>query len=216
MVLRGGQLVEETSEGFVLLRAASGSFLEPLAWTDWLAARFPRLYLIDLDGIVRNRPQLDYIQEITRNAEVWVDAGCRTAEQAIDVLVAGARVVVLSSAYLDSPREVGRCWKLSTDIAVDLHIRAGVLEGRGDWKGLAPAAASDYVRSVGTVPIILSYRDQEVDWGFTSTLARQSDVWLDGDFRRGDGPRLEKVGVRGGIFSASELLPEYESAPGPT
>src|ERR1700689_1493867 len=87
---------------------------------DRLMAEYERLYVVDLDGVDHDQPQLDYLQEIAQAGEIWVDAGVRTADQAIDVLVAGAQRAVLSTAFLRAERELRRAWRLSSDLVFEI------------------------------------------------------------------------------------------------
>ena len=101
---------------------------------DSLAARFQRIYLVDLDGVEENEPQLDYLQEISRDVDIWLDAGARTADEAIDALVTGASRIVLTSATLIGPLELERAWSLSQELAFEIELRGGRVNARSsDW-----------------------------------------------------------------------------------
>src|SRR5579863_10393989 len=124
VMIQRGRALTPGPDGPELLRDRTGRPTDVLDLADRLIAEHGRLYVVDLDGIERDSPQLDYLQEMSRDGELWVDGGVRTADQAIDILVAGASRAVLSSSALESPDEVGRAWALSQDIVVELDASA--------------------------------------------------------------------------------------------
>jgi hypothetical protein len=180
---------------------------------DALAPQYRSVYLVDLDGIERNVPQLEYIQEVSRDTTLWVDAGVRRADGAIDILVAGAERAVLSSSYLQGPRELKRAWKLSTDIVFEVELSDGVPApsdpawGAPDAISLATAA-----RAAGPDTVILSPRGADPDWNLVTSVASHGPTWVDGTFVRGDVRRLIEANADGGIFHIEDVLDALEAA----
>jgi len=169
------------------------------------------LYVVDLDGIEHEDPQLDYLQEISRDMTLWVDAGVRTADQAIDVLVTGARRAVLSSAYLRGPRQLARAWRLSTELAFEVEMaNGGVVLADPRWNTTDPAEVARMVRAAGPEHIIISPREAPPDWSLVRTVASGGPTWVDGSFAREDAPELVEVGAQGGIFHIEHLLDSRE------
>jgi len=169
------------------------------------------LYVVDLDGIDRGDPQLDYIQEISRDITLWVDAGVRTADQAIDVLVAGARRVVLSSAYLRGLRQVSRAWKLSTELVFELEMAGPHLgPSAADWGTDDPVELARTVRAAGPDHLVVSPREVEPDWGIVRSIAALGPTWVDGSFSVTEAPRLTEAGATGGIFHLDDLFTHWE------
>lgn len=177
---------------------------------DRLVSQFPIIYVVDLDGIERGDPQLDYLQELSREATVWADAGVRTADQAIDVLVAGAARAVLSSATLGGPRELRRAWKLSSELIFEIETTVQGTRLRGDWPTSDPVGIADLVRQAGLSEVVLSPREIDVDWALVRTIAATGPVWVNGSFSTGDAPRLAENGASGGIFHLNGLLRHQE------
>src|SRR5258708_11882167 len=130
LILADGRVMAPSPTGPVAARTADGRIYEVLDVADQLAAKYGRIYLVDLDGIEHDQPQLDYLQEIARGAEVWVDAGIRTSDQAIDLVVAGAHRTVLTTRQLRSAEELDRTWKLSSEIALAIEWSDGRVVAR--------------------------------------------------------------------------------------
>lgn len=53
------------------------------------------IYLLDMDGTEKNRPNLDVYQHLTGMYTLWVDAGPRRLGDVVDILMAGASRVTI-------------------------------------------------------------------------------------------------------------------------
>jgi len=53
------------------------------------------LYLYDLDGINRNKPNLCLFQKLSKTHELWVDAGPRSIGDIVDAIVSGASKITI-------------------------------------------------------------------------------------------------------------------------
>lgn len=200
-------MVVEGPGGYSLARDREGKPFDILDVSDQLAEKYGRLYLVDLDGRERDQPQLDYLQEISRNAEVWVDSGVRTSDQAIDVVVAGAFRTVLSTAQLRAEGELDQAWKLSPEIAFEVAMGpAGVVAASPEYAGRSPASLVQTARAVGVRDVIYSPRGTRVDWSLAHLLAEGGPLWIDGSFGYDELEQLRNSGAIGGIFSIEEEL----------
>jgi len=189
---------------------AAGAPFELFDVTEQLGSRYGRIYVVDLDGLERDRPQLDYLQEIARDGEMWVDAGVRSADQAIDILVTGAHRAVLSSAFLPTERALAKAWKLSTDLAFEVEVRDGRAAAVADeWRDKAPADVAAAVRAVGPSDLVLSFREAPVDWSVVRHVASKGPAWVDGTFTISDEPRLAPARAAGGIFHIHDFLATF-------
>lgn len=203
-------------EGPVVARLADGSLPDVLEVTERLGKEFGRIYVVDLDGIARDRPQLDYLQEIARDGEMWVDGGARSAEDVIDLLVTGAHRAVLSTARLADERELRRAWKMSTDLAFELELLPLGVGGAAAWSGRPAAQIASEVRSVGVTDIVASFREHPVDWAMVRSLAESGPVWVDGTFETSEQGRLDAARAAGGIFHLDAWLAAFQPSAAPS
>jgi imidazole glycerol phosphate synthase subunit HisF len=212
LLLRKGAICLPGPEGPVQVRRKSGSEFDIFDVIDRLSPTYPLLYLADLDGLEDNNPQLDYVQELSRDMPLWVDSGVRKADQAIDVLVAGAQKAVLSSAYLRGPKELRRAWKLSTELVFEVETVEGRL-GTVDpgWGTSDPLEIVRTAREVGVDSVVVSPRETEPDWSLVRALAAGGPTWVDGSFAPTDAPQLVAVGAAGGIFHIDAVLAEMDT-----
>jgi hypothetical protein len=207
LLLRKGQVCLPGPDGPVRAFRESGGEFDVFDILDQLSPRFPFLYLADLDGIEQNDPQVEYVQELSREMSLWVDSGVRRADQAIDILVAGAEKAVLSSSYLAGPKELRRAWKLSTEYVFEVETTGAQLNGAdAAWGTSDPAAVVATARDVGVSPIVVSPRGTDPDWSLVAAVAKGGPTWVDGTFTPADAPRLLTSGATGGIFHLDAVL----------
>jgi Histidine biosynthesis protein len=216
LLLRKGQVCLPGPDGPEPANSPSGTPFDPFDVVDRLAKEYSMLYVVDLDGIEHQEPQLDYLQEISRDMTLWVDGGVRTSDQAIDILVAGARRAVLSSAYLQGPRQLKRAWRLSTEIVFEIEFESGHLAlADTTWGTDDPLELARIVREVGPDHVIVSPRETDPDWGLVARVSAGGPTWVDGSFRPELLGDLATAGGAGGIFHIDSLLTHWTESPLP-
>ncbi len=209
-MLKAGHVYLPGPNGPVPARSRGRASLDPFEVVDRLVADYALLYVVDLDGIDRGDPQLDYLQELSRDISLWVDAGVRSSDQAIDILVAGAHRAVLSSAYLRGPNALARAWKLTTEIVFEVEMAGARLTSTaGDWGTDDPVELARRVRAAGPDHIVISPRETDPDWDVVRAIAAAGPCWVDGSFAPAELPQLQGAGAVGGIFHLTQLWTEW-------
>jgi uncharacterized protein related to proFAR isomerase len=217
LLLRDGRVCLPGAEGPVPARGRDGKFLDPFDVLDRITPDYTRLYLVDLNGIERQEAQLEYLQEFSREITLWVDAGVRTADQAIDVIVAGARRAVLSTAYLLGPKELRRAWRLSTEFVFEAEVDSAQLTAADrTWTTSDPYELMRTVVEMGMDRLVLSPRTSAVNWELVRRVASLGPTYVDGTFTLEDAPQLAQVGAAGGIFHIDRLLADLLAPSAPT
>lgn len=206
LLLRKGAVCLPSDDGPVPARSPSGALYDLFEVVDRLAPAFSTVYVVDLDGIEKAQPQLDYLQELSRDVTIWVDGGVRNSDQAIDILVAGASKAILSSATIEGPKEVRRPWRLSSDLAFELELGSSGARLRGEWPDPTPLGVAATVREAGVTELVLSPREIDVDWLLVRALATGGPVWVNGTFSEQDAPQLAVAQASGGIFHIAQFL----------
>ena len=215
LLLRGGQVFLPGPDGPVPARSIAPASLDPFDVVDRLVPNYSLLYVVDLDGIARSDPQLDYLQELSRDIALWVDAGIRSSDQVIDIIVAGARRVILSSAYLRGPNALARAWKLSTELVFEIEMSGSRLTATaGDWGTEDPVQLARIVRGSGPDHLVVSPRETDPEWGIVRSIAADGPTWVDGSFAIPELPRLQETGAVGGIFHLNELWAQWAAERG--
>lgn len=207
--LDSGRIVSPKDGQFEPVKGVDAKPVDPFEVADSLVAKYHRFCVVDLEGVRRNRPQLDYLQELSRSGELWVDAGIRTGDQVIDILVTGAQRTILSTGYLLSAKQLRRAWRLSSEILFAVETEGDRVRPRGnDWDGMSAADAISGARTVGVSDVILRSRGSPVDWSFVRQASAAGPLWVEGPPEPSLGSRLRESGVAGCLFDASppELL----------
>src|SRR5512136_463506 len=81
-----------------------------------LSEKFEKVYVADLDGIQKNKPQLDVVQEICDELPTMYEGGVRFASNVIDMLITGADRAVIGTSTLSSLEDLRGAFKLSENI----------------------------------------------------------------------------------------------------
>ncbi len=123
---------------------------ETLEGLDRALQDFGRVLVWDLDGIERNRPNLALVRHF-EGEPVWVDAGVRHAEGAVDVLVAGAERAVVGTKTLRSLSELDEARELSENVVPLLDFVDGEL-----W-------AADAIRAIPPADLLARWRGMDID-----------------------------------------------------
>jgi hypothetical protein len=193
-------------EGPVEARTPSGEPVDLFELTDFLTEKYRRLYVVDLQGVERDLPQLDYLQEITRGADVWVDAGTPTADGVIDIIVAGASRAVVSTSHFPGASDLERAFRLTNDLVLEVEIApTGVIAGAVNW-GERVERVVEEARRVGVAEVIVSPRETPVDWSLVRHLAETGPVWVDGTFDLSQRERLAEFSATGGLFHVDKEI----------
>jgi hypothetical protein len=212
VLLRKGRICRPGPVGPEVAVGPDGKPFDLFDVVDRLTAKYRMLYIVDLDGIEHNEPQLDYLQELARDAEVWVDAGPANAEQVIDILVTGARRAVLSTAYLRNARELRRAWKLSTDLVLEIEMSEGTMVATDPaWRAEGPRALARSARDLGITDVVISPRGADPDWSLIRELGSDGPVWVNGTFEVSQRDRLAETHAAGGIFHIEQELDKWEA-----
>lgn len=102
-----------------------------------LSDSFERLYLADLDGIFRNKPQLDIAREVCEEISTYYEGGVRVANNVIDMLITGADKAVVGTSTLSRLEELRGAFMLSESITLKVDFRDGIVSFDPQIKGRA-------------------------------------------------------------------------------
>ncbi len=214
LLIRSGRVYTPGPDGPEPARAPNGTPIDPFDAFDRLTPNFRRIYIADLNGIEGGEPQLDLWQELARESDLWIDGGVQTADQAIDILVSGARRAILSTGRLRSTEEVAKAWALSQELAVEIEVLdEGVRASAKSWRGADPVAVATEVRAAGPQIVILSPRGIDVDWSMVRRVAEGGTTYVAGSYPQGAVGMLTSAGARGGIFYPTPAFLSDGTAP---
>jgi len=120
-----------------------------------LSDEFKRVYVADLDGIAKNKPQLDVVQEICDEVPTLYEGGVRFAANVIDLLITGAERAVVGTATLSSLEELRKAFMMSENITFKVDYRDGIVSFDPHVVGRAFLDLSRDVSGIGITDIIV-------------------------------------------------------------
>ena len=85
------------------------------------------IFVLDIDGIETNRPNLSLITRMSGFKELWVDAAPLTSGGVSDVLISGAEMAVLGTKSMLSLDHLAEAVELSENIIFSLDTTTALL-----------------------------------------------------------------------------------------
>ncbi len=122
---------------------------------------FGKVLVWDMEGIERNRPDLEIVRHF-EGEELWVDAGVRRLEGLIDLIVAGAERAVVGTKTLQAVEEVEDAIELTDNIVPQLDFAYGELRTAGRVRGAAPGDLLRRFRDLGLGTALLLDEESKV------------------------------------------------------
>jgi len=128
---------------------------EMSAFASKLSDDFKKAYLADLDGISKNRPQLDVAREVCEEIPTMYEGGVRVSSNVIDMLITGAERCVIGTATLRSLDDVRGAFKLSENITFKVDFRDGIVSFDPHIAGRAFLDLARDVTDIGVSDIVV-------------------------------------------------------------
>lgn len=95
------------------------------------------VFILDIDGIEANRPDLNLITKMSSHKELWVDAGSLTCGGAADVLISGAAMVVVGTKSVSNLKHLEEAIELSENVIFSLDYDDGIVTGDKKVKAMS-------------------------------------------------------------------------------
>jgi phosphoribosylformimino-5-aminoimidazole carboxamide ribonucleotide (ProFAR) isomerase len=120
-----------------------------------LSDKFEKVYVADMDGLNKNKPQLDVVQKICDELPTLYEGGVRYGANVIDLLITGAERAVVGTSTLTSLEDLRGAFKLSENITFKVDFRDGIVSFDPQIAGRALLSLSRDVREIGISDIIV-------------------------------------------------------------
>ena len=168
---------------------------------------YERFYIMDIEGIERNRMQIPIIDRLASEFLIWLDGGFRKVGEVEDGLVLGAEMAVISSKSIRSMEEVRKATELSENIVFSVDYFNGILKWGDvpdDMDGLSKA-----LKSCGVKRVILANLGDEEGAPFDEAvdIFRDFELWLGG---RVPERYMEHESIKGIIVPYSKIMEVQE------
>lgn len=172
---------------------------------DELIAKHGKALIVDLNGFRNNRPRLDFIRKFEKKS-VWVDAGVRLADVAIDIFIGGAERTILRTETLYSVDELRKAYELSDQLIFQIDVFNGRTIGSDDFADKDPRKLVGEISEIGMrTCIYLEQGRGEPSPGILHGLPEDFELYV-GPCLSSDSPRFENTGFKGIVVDAKELF----------
>ncbi len=168
---------------------------------------YERFYIMDIEGIEKNKMQIPIIDRLASEFTIWLDGGFRKVGEIEDALVLGAEMAVVSSKSIRSMEEVRKATEISDNIVFSVDYFNGILKWGDvpdDMDGLSKA-----LKSCGVKRVIFANLGDEGRAPFDEAIEifRDFELWLGG---RVPERYMEQESIKGIIVPYSRIIEAQE------
>jgi uncharacterized protein related to proFAR isomerase len=166
------------------------------------------LYLVDLDGLQRNSPDVELVQQVSHRVSVWSDAGSRTPEDVMDLVITGAEQVTVRHQTARDRQTLEEAVRLTENVALGLEFRDQELAGNDGWPA-TPNELVELAEDLGLPVVVVDHSRAGTKGGVDKSVAWHArhhgpGAWFAGGVADGrDLDRLEDLGYQGALVSTA-------------
>jgi phosphoribosylformimino-5-aminoimidazole carboxamide ribonucleotide (ProFAR) isomerase len=203
--IKAGRVVLPDSEGY------KDTDLDPVPVIQKAAEECGTVIVEDLNAVFGDMPHLDLLRKVEK-LDVWVDGGIRSAENVMDVLVAGGAKAVISTRTLQSLDELEKAVKFTDNIVFQIDYCQRIQGRVASHLLSAPKAVERAkVAGVGTVIFMDSCSPsplEEAERLFTEEM--REDLYV-GLLSKRQTEEAQDRDVKGVVVEALDLIGEMLS-----
>jgi uncharacterized protein related to proFAR isomerase len=176
-----------------------------------LSTDYKTILLTDINGVNRDKPQLDIVKSVSTKMELWVDAGTRIGPGVIDVFVAGADYVVLGTKTLLDLDELEKANELSENVILDINYDEGIVSPKKNIRDMDPFDLAKEAKNIGIKNLIFTdLKNTAGNSDFDENSAKRVisedlNVYFHGRFNE-DHRHFSKIGIKGLVNEVDTLL----------
>ena len=214
MSVRDGEVVIVRDRKYERLEDEDGKALDPALFAEQVLKQYPRIMVVDINGIESNRPQVGLVQELGALGEVWVDAGLRHAESAIDILVAGASGVVLCTKNIAGVDQLAAAVEMSDSVFLGIDYDGAVVGEDEQFRHMSPRSLRDVASNLKFPKLFFtdlgrSSRKKPLEADIIRELAAgPMPVYVGGGVMEADLEEIGKLGAAGALLSVVSIVTE--------
>ncbi len=151
-----GMPMARGEEGYEHLMDGKGANIDIEELIDELAERFDKALITDINGITKDKPQLELLKKVSSKMKFWVDAGPRNGDCAIDILITGIEKIVVGTKTLRDLEELKNAIELSENVILGIDYDDGIVSPKTSIKEMSPLRLAEEAKSVGIKEIIFT------------------------------------------------------------
>jgi len=125
--IKDGHVAIAEGGQYTYLRNSDGQFRSPVNLIREFELLVGEVFVLDIDGLEKNNPDLDTVKRIAAYRDVWLDAGTIDADSMMDLFVSGASRVVMGTLTLESLDELRKALEISENIIFSIAYDKGIV-----------------------------------------------------------------------------------------
>lgn len=170
----------------------------PVEQATALAREFGSVYVVDVDAVRVNRPDVEFLQDLCRARPVWLDTGPRDASDAMDAFIAGAERLTVRWGALRGARNLDELADLAEPetVLVMLEFEDGRFVRSPRERHLDEAAVLKMVRDHGFGAVASA---PAFDASIARRVGAEGASWWYGPVRRAEATELRRLGYQGAV-----------------
>jgi uncharacterized protein related to proFAR isomerase len=175
-----------------------------------ITENYNTIYMMDINGLTKGKPQTDLVRALSEYCEVWLDAGVSDSEDVYDLLVAGAHEVVISSKTLKDLYELARAYELTENIIFELDYAQGIISPNSQLMNMSPGKLG--IKDIGINRIIFADlnrigKNKALERNIIQSLVEKGlQVYVGGGVKLADMPLLKNLRTGGAIVELTDIL----------
>jgi len=212
--IKDGEVVIVRKKKYERLEDEDGEPLAPALFVEQVLKQYKRILLVDINGIERNRPQVELIQDIAELGEVWLDPGIRHADGIIDLLVCGVEAVVMATKTVAGVDQLAAAFEMSENIYLSIDWDGAVLGGDESIKHMNPRSLADIAKNIGVKKLIFTDlgrgpKKKGLESEIIKELAKGPiPLYVGGGVVKKDLGEIERLGAKGALLSVLSIVQE--------
>ena len=214
--IMSGRIVIVEDGQYIFLRNEENQYRNPTNVIQELGSDI--IFILDIDGIETNRPDLNLITKLSAYKELWVDAAPLTSGSVADILISGASKAVIGTKSMLSLDHLAEAVELSENIIFSLDYDNGIVAADKEIGGMPVDELLSEVKAKGVRRVILfdlgGIRDKRSpDIYLLGKIAeRFAETYLIGYVQPGDEARLQDTVLDGIIVDFRKMGAAHEGS----
>ncbi|MBN1389370.1 MAG: hypothetical protein JXA22_01885 [Candidatus Thermoplasmatota archaeon] len=178
-----------------------------------LSSVFGTVHYLDIIGIRRGNVDWSTFRAIVEKSNaIWADVGIIFSEGLIDVIMAGAQDVVVTTKMIDSMEEIVSSFELTENLVVQIDYDGSIVSKDRELRRMGPSELVEELSSFGIEVFILDdirenrdSMDRKLLDPIMEAVPKEARVYA-GIEELGELEELVDTGLAGAIVSCSKLL----------
>lgn|GEM_PF-4818956 len=187
-----------------------GKIIEIDELASHFSKKFEKLLIIDVNGVLKNKPQIKLLKSLAEDNTIWLDAGIRDIEGIIDALLTGADNVILPTKIIDDCGDLKTAYEFSENIIPSIEYNGKIVSNCKGIKDVDVQTAVNKIKQFGYQRVMFTDHQKEpmngVHRDTLAWIAQNITLYLSGArITDIDKNELENIGAAGIMFDFSAL-----------